>query len=92
MPRVTFADAGMSGEFSAGRTLLSIAEELGVTIGHVCGGDGACGTCRIEVVEGWSCMTPPTPDETYKELDPPYRLSCQAKLSGDVVVKVAKIE
>jgi ferredoxin len=36
--------------------------------------------------------SPPTPDETYKELEAPYRLSCQAKLLGDVVIKVAKIE
>ena len=93
MPRVTFADAGQSGEFPAGKTLLSIAKELGVRISSVCGGDGACGTCRIEVVEGWDQLTPPTPDETYKELEPPYRLSCQTKLiGGDIVVKVAKIE
>lgn len=92
MPRVTFADAGKSGEFPEGKTLLSIAGELGVRVSQVCGGDGACGTCRIEVVEGWDHLTPPTPDETYKELEPPYRLSCQSKLTGDVVVKVAKIE
>jgi len=92
MPRVTFADEGKAGEFPAGKTLLSCAMDLGVRISHVCGGDGACGTCRIEVVEGWDHLTAPTPDETYKELDPPYRLSCQAKLMNDVAVKVAKIE
>jgi uncharacterized 2Fe-2S/4Fe-4S cluster protein (DUF4445 family) len=92
MPRVTFADAQKSGEFPAGRTLLSIAGELGVRVSQVCGGDGACGTCRIEVVEGPEQLTAPTPDETYKEIDPPYRLSCQARLLGEVVVKVARIE
>ena len=92
MPRVTFADEGKSAEFPAGRTMLSIALEMGVRVSHVCGGDGACGTCRIEVVDGWDKLTPPTPDETYKELEPPYRLSCQSKLLGDVVVKVARIE
>ena len=92
MPRVTFADAGKSGEFPVGRTLLAIAGELGVRVSQVCGGDGACGTCRIEVMEGWDQLTLPTPDETYKEIDPPYRLSCQTKLNGDVVLKVAKIE
>jgi len=92
MPRVTFADEGTNGEFAAGRTLLSIAKELQVRISSVCGGDGACGTCRISVVEGWDNMTAPTPDETYKELEAPYRLACQAKLTGDVVVMVAKIE
>ena len=92
MPRVTFADEGKSAEFPAGKPLLRCAQEMGVKVSSVCGGDGACGTCRIEVVDGWQSLTPPTPDETYKELEPPYRLSCQAKLAGDVVVKVAKIE
>lgn len=92
MPRLTFADEGKSGEFPSGKTLLSCAEQMEVRVSHVCGGDGACGTCRIEVVEGAANLTPPTPDETYKEIEPPYRLSCQCKLLGDVVVKVAKIE
>jgi uncharacterized 2Fe-2S/4Fe-4S cluster protein (DUF4445 family) len=92
MPRVTFADQSKCGEFPTGRTLLSVAGELGVRVSQVCGGDGACGTCRIEVVAGWENLSPPTPDETYKEIEPPYRLSCQAKLGGDVVVNVARIE
>ena len=92
MPKVVFADAGATQDFPSGRTLLSCAGEMGVRVSQVCGGDGACGTCRIEVIEGWDNLTPPTPDETYKELEPPHRLSCQAKLMGDVVVKVAKIE
>lgn len=92
MPRVTFADEGKTAEFPAGRTLLSCAKEMQVRIANVCGGDGACGTCRVSVEQGWENLTPPTPDETYKELEPPYRLSCQSKLIGDVIVKVAKIE
>ncbi|MGZ4779418.1 MAG: 2Fe-2S iron-sulfur cluster-binding protein [Thermoanaerobaculia bacterium] len=92
MPRVLFLDEGKAGEFAAGKTLLSIAIEMSVQISHVCGGDGACGTCRVEVIEGWDNLTAPTPDETYKELEAPHRLSCQAKLIGDIVVKVAKIE
>ena len=92
MPRVIFEDEGKSGDFPEGKTLLSIAGQLGIKVSQVCGGDGACGTCRIAVCQGWESLTPPTPDETYKELEPPYRLSCQAKLKGDVVVKVAKIE
>jgi ferredoxin len=92
MPRVTFIDEGKSEEFPAGKTLLSCALDMSVRISHVCGGDGACGTCRVEVIDGWEALTPPTPDETYKELEPPHRLSCQAKLKSDVMVKVAKIE
>lgn len=92
MPKVTFEDHGAEGEFPAGSRLLDCAGELQVRVSQVCGGDGACGTCRIEVVEGWEHLTPQTPDETYKELEEPYRLSCQAKLLDDVVIRVAKIE
>lgn len=92
MPHVVFVEEGKSADVQPGRTLLSCALEMGIRISSVCGGDGACGTCRVEVVQGWDTLTPPTPDETYKELDPPYRLSCQAKVMGDVAVKVAKIE
>ena len=92
MPRVTFADEGKAAEFPPGKTLLSCAVDMDVRVSHVCGGDGACGTCRIEVVHGWDSLSPPTPDETYKEIESPYRLSCQSKLMGDVIVKVAKIE
>jgi ferredoxin len=92
MPRVTFADAEKTAEFPQGSTLLTCAVTMDVRISHVCGGDGACGTCRVEVIDGWDNLTPPTPDETYKELEAPYRLSCQSKLLGDVILKVSKIE
>lgn len=92
MPKVTFEDHGISAEFPEGKRLLEIAGEMDVRVSQVCGGDGACGTCRIEVIEGWDCLSPQTPDEIYKELEEPYRLSCQAKLLADVVIRVAKIE
>lgn len=92
MPKLTFQDAGISQEFETGARILICANKMGIKVSQVCGGDGACGTCRIEVVEGWSQLSPPTPDETYKELEEPYRLSCQTQLLGDAIVKVAKIE
>ncbi len=92
MPIVNIIDEGRSEEFESERILLQCINSMQVKIGQVCGGDGACGTCRIEVVTGWENLTPQTPDETYKELEAPYRLSCQARLIGDVEFKIAKIE
>ena len=92
MPRVRDADAGKEIDWPEDRTLLECSLENGIEISHVCGGDGACGTCRIEVVEGWENLSLPTPDEVYKEIEPPYRLSCQTKARGHVVIKIAKIE
>lgn len=92
MPRVTFVDLIRSMEAPAGKTILQCALDMGITISHVCGGDGACGTCRIEIVEGADQVTPPTIDEIVKEIEEPHRLSCQTKVLGDVKVKIAKIE
>ncbi len=92
MPKVTFVDHGLTAEFPEGKRLLEVAAEMDVRLSQVCGGDGACGTCRVEVVDGWDSLSPQTPDEIYKELEEPYRLSCQAKLLADVVIRVAKIE
>ena len=75
----------------ADETVLQAAMRADLMIPYGCR-NGACGTCRVEVIEGWANISPPTPDETYKEIEPPYRLSCQCKLLGDIVVKVARIE
>jgi ferredoxin, 2Fe-2S len=91
MPRVTFLDVEKTEDFPEGQRLLLCFNAMGIKISQVCGGDGACGTCRVEVVEGWDHLTPPTPDEICKELEAPYRLSCQSRLKGDVVLKIAKI-
>jgi 2Fe-2S ferredoxin len=92
MPKVTINDEQRSEEFESGKILLGCINAMQVKVGQACGGDGACGTCRIEVITGWENLTPPTPDETYKELESPHRLSCQARLLGDVTLKIAKIE
>jgi ferredoxin len=92
LPKVTFADHDTTAEFPEGSRILDCAGQMQIRVSQICGGDGACGTCRIEVVEGWDHLTPQTPDEIYKELEEPYRLSCQAKLLDDVVIRVAKIE
>jgi len=92
MPRVCFADAGRIIDWTSDEPLLHCALEGEIAISHECGGDGACGTCRIEVVEGWERLSPMTMDELARDLERPYRLSCQAKATGDVVVRIARIE
>lgn len=92
MPRVTFQDCGLAAICSRQETLLDCALTCGVEISHVCDGEGSCGTCRVEVLEGWDGLTPPTPDETSRDMIAPYRLACQARPDEDVVVRVAAVE
>lgn len=54
-----------------------------------CGGNGQCGTCVVEVVEGLDHLSPrTTPEERHLKKKPAtYRLSCQTKVNGDVTVR-----
>lgn len=54
-----------------------------------CGGNGQCGTCVMEIVEGMENLSPRTaPEERHLKKKPnTYRLSCQTKVNGDVTVK-----
>lgn len=92
MPRVCFADVGRVVDWTNDEPLLRCALAEAIEISHECGGDGACGTCRIEILEGWERLTPLTMDEIARDLERPYRLSCQAKTTGDVVIRIARIE
>ena len=94
MPRITFVHSeGKSGEVPEDVSVLEAAELLGFPLEHDCGGNASCSTCRVEVMVG---------DENLSEMDfeeqdlldrealtePYHRLSCQAKIFGDVMVQV----
>ncbi|PSO56064.1 MAG: iron ABC transporter substrate-binding protein [Cyanobacteria bacterium QS_7_48_42] len=53
-----------------------------------CGGDGQCGTCIVEVVEGMENLSERTEPEKQKFKKKPdsYRLSCQTLVNGSVSV------
>jgi ferredoxin len=52
-----------------------------------CRGNGLCGTCAMEIVEGADNLSPTTRRERLKLKGRPanYRLSCQCRVMGDVV-------
>ncbi len=53
-----------------------------------CGGNGQCGTCIIEIVEGIENLSPRTEVENRKLKKKPanYRLACQTLVNGPVSV------
>lgn len=101
-PLVVFTPSGRRGRFPVGTPVLQAARSLGVDIDSVCGGRGICGRCQVLVSEGefpkhgltsklehlsnWSdvekdyCATQSMADGR--------RLSCAAKVLGDLVVDV----
>lgn len=94
MPRVTFLHPeGKSGEVDANTSLLDASKVLGFPLNHDCGGNASCTTCRVEVQAGGDNLSEIDFDE--QDLldrealsEPWHRLGCQARVLGDVVVRV----
>jgi ferredoxin len=86
MPTVTVE--GRSIEVAQGTKLVSAIEALGIDIGHRCGGNARCTTCRVTFNAGepdlythpeWSKLQA-------SELLGETRLSCQILVDGDMEV------
>ena len=54
-----------------------------------CGGNGQCGTCLVEIMEGMENLSPRTSFEQKKlrKMPDSYRLACQSLVNGSVKVK-----
>jgi len=99
---IVFSPSGKRGHFPLGTDVLQAARELGVDIDSICGGRARCGRCQVEAVEGSFAkenivsspknLTPMSETELYCQqrgrLEPGNRLSCQAKILGDVRIDV----
>lgn len=95
MPKVVFLPDGKSGEVPEGISLLEAAGVLGAELNQECGGVSSCSMCRVRLAEGsgkTSVLSDIEIDEREvlerEQLDGNYRLACQAKVRGDVMVVV----
>ena len=101
--KLVFTPSGKRGTFARGTAVLDAARSLGVDIDSVCGGRGICGRCQIICVEGEFAKHAITSkvdhlspsgevERRYGERRSPLansrRLSCQAKIQGDLVIDV----
>jgi ferredoxin len=90
MPKVSVA--GKSVEVPAGTKLVTAIEQLGIDIGHRCGGKARCTTCRVTFESGEPDRF--TRPEYRKLVDAGLldqaRLSCQVLVEGDMTVQVLK--
>jgi len=90
MPKITVAEKSV--EVPVGTKLVSAIQALGIDIGHRCGGNARCTTCRVSVAAGEPA------DFTRAEflklrsaaLLGEVRLSCQLVVTGDMQVTVWK--
>lgn len=86
MPRVEFADLGKVVEAPLDATLLQVCDDNGLPMETACGGFAACNSCRVRVISG---VLSPLEEVEEPFLDAPdQRLGCQARVVGDVVVRM----
>jgi len=94
MHKVEVVDRNATVEAENGQTVLNALLEGGVEWMHACGGFCNCTTCRIKVEEGMENLSEMEESEknTLKRfqgeevLEGPFRLSCQAKIYGNIKI------
>lgn len=101
MPVVTFHHEHRSFDVETGVNLRQLMRKVnvtpyrGVSMLTNCRGHNFCGTCAVEIVDGKGA-SPRSPDEEAtlggnlaiaKVVEKNLRLSCQTKVTGDIVVK-----
>lgn len=100
--QIVFTPSGIRGDVEVGTDILSAARTLGADLDTVCGGNGECGRCKIQVSEGnfpkfqiqslQTHLSPTGSADTnlYSEaqISAGFRLGCRAEILGDVVIDI----
>ena len=92
-PIVRVVDRDIVAHCRPGMPLLFELLDAGVSLFHMCGGSGTCGTCNLEVIEGMENLSQPEAGEKMivsrlKRRGPNVRLACQTMVRGDVTVRI----
>ena len=88
--KVTFEPDGKTITAEQGATIREAAADTEITIDAPCGGEGRCGKCKV-IVDSPD-MEPLTEAEekflTEDEIKTGYRLACQTRITGDMIVTI----
>ncbi len=85
--KITFLPMDRAFPVEEQETVLETAMRSGVHINASCGGNGACGKCRVKVVKG-SVASPIHPKIAQWEYDAGVRLACLTRPQGDIEVEI----
>ncbi len=86
---VTFLPDNNKVEVDSDSTLLQAAEQAGIIINSLCGGDGLCGECQLQVVSG-KAMADKNAIAFFSkdEIEHGYVLACRTKVEDDLTVMI----
>ncbi|MGH9038975.1 MAG: 2Fe-2S iron-sulfur cluster-binding protein [Acidimicrobiia bacterium] len=90
---VTCVPGGERVTVEAGATLMRAIRAAGVSVPNLCGNHALCVTCAAQVLDGLDALSRPGRAERrmLRWIGAPdsVRLTCQAKVRGDIVVRAA---
>jgi uncharacterized 2Fe-2S/4Fe-4S cluster protein (DUF4445 family) len=88
--QVDFEPIGRRIACEVGATLLDAAQQAGVMLTAICGGEGSCGRCIVRVMSGEVSPPNSTEETELGEVDvwAGWRLACQTEVASDVRVHV----
>ena len=86
---VTFLPDNKKVEVESDITLLQAAEKAGIIINSLCGGDGLCGECQLQVISG-KAMADKNAIAFFSkdEIEHGYVLACRTKVEDNLVVMI----
>ncbi len=72
-----------------GNSVMATLNENGIFLPSACGGKASCGQCKLQILSGGGeILDSERPHFSRKEIKDNWRLGCQAKVKGDMEVKV----
>jgi uncharacterized 2Fe-2S/4Fe-4S cluster protein (DUF4445 family) len=87
--KVVFQPVGAKLEVKDGFSILEAAVEAGIYINSLCGGEGVCGKCRVQITRG---EAKPTHHSirflSREEIHTGFVLACQTEINHDLEVWV----
>ncbi|MBN1850994.1 MAG: DUF4445 domain-containing protein [Deltaproteobacteria bacterium] len=87
---IAFQPLGLRARFPEGQSILECARNAGVDLVSVCGGNGTCGKCKVQIVSG--DVSEPTQRETdvltESGINKGYRMACQTFAKSDLVINI----
>ncbi|MBW1799560.1 MAG: DUF4445 domain-containing protein [Deltaproteobacteria bacterium] len=87
--KVHFLPDGKEVDVASGSTIMEAAEKAGVFINSLCGGNGVCGKCRVQIRGGKvKADTSAISFLSREEVAEGFVLACQAKVDGDLEVVI----
>ena len=86
---VTFLPDNKQAEVDSNSTLLTAAAKAGVIINSLCGGDGLCGECRLQVINGKAMADKNAISFFSKdEIEHGFVLACRTKVEDNLVLLI----